>query len=217
MSTQHSKPREADPAYLAQMFSLTDRVALITGGGTGLGNYMGQALHRAGAKVVLVGRDIARLQEGVRDLLSYKHESAALSPADAGLACVPWDVSNLESLPDLVTEAAQPFGMPDILINAAGLNPRRPWNEITPEAWEYVLRLNLSAPFFLAGALIPSMQSKGWGRIINIASLQAARAFPDGAPYGASKGGVAQLTRAMAEAWSGPGTRITAKDRKSVV
>lgn len=210
MNPQNIQPSETDPAYLAQLFSLAGRVALITGGGTGLGNYMGQALHRAGAKVVLVGRDKARLQEGAKDLLSCPPKNTSLAPADSGVACVPWDVSNLASLPDLAAEAAQPFGMPDILINAAGLNPRRPWNELSPEVWEYVLRLNLSAPFFLAAALIPSMQRKGWGRIINIASLQASRAFPNGAPYGASKGGVAQLTRAMAEAWSGPDTRITA-------
>lgn len=133
MNTQSTKPGEADPAYLAHMFSLAGRVALITGGGTGLGNYMGQALHRAGAKIVLVGRDGARLQEGAKDLLSYTPENASLAPADAGVACVPWDVSNLASLPNLAAEAAQPFGMPDILINAAGLNPRRPWNELSPE------------------------------------------------------------------------------------
>ncbi|MEG2171971.1 MAG: SDR family oxidoreductase [Desulfovibrionaceae bacterium] len=197
-------------AFLAQLFSLAGRVALVTGGGTGLGNYMAQALHRAGAKVVLVGRDLPRLQQGAEEVLAASEQNTPPHAADTSVACVAWDVSQLDTLPHLVKEAARPFGMPDILINAAGLNPRRSWDAVDPALWEYVLRLNLSAPFFLAKALIPSMQDKGWGRIINVASLQASRAFVNGAPYGASKGGVAQLTRAMAEAWSCPESAITA-------
>jgi hypothetical protein len=73
---------------------------------------------------------------------------------------------------------------------------------VSPETWNKTIAINLTAPFFLARLLIPSMQEKGWGKIINIASLQSVRAFPNSAPYGASKGGVMQLTRAMAEAWS---------------
>ena len=81
---------------------------------------------------------------------------------------------------------------------------------MTPESWQTTLNINLSMPFFLAQALVPGMREKGWGRIINIASLQSARAFPNGIAYGASKGGVAQLTRAMAEAWSAHGITCNA-------
>jgi len=81
---------------------------------------------------------------------------------------------------------------------------------VTPEAWRATLDLNLAAPFFLARALVPAMRARGWGRILNVASLQSSRAFPAGLAYGASKGGVSQLTRAMAEAWSRDGITANA-------
>src|SRR3546814_7104261 len=105
----------------------------------------------------------------------------------------------------LAADAAAPFGAPDILVNAAGVNLREPPEAITPESWNRTLTLNLTIPFFLARACLAGLRAKGEGRIINIASLQSARAFPGGMAYGASKGGVAQLTRAMAEAWSRDG------------
>jgi len=91
------------------------------------------------------------------------------------------------------------------LVNAAGVNPRQPADDISWDTWDATLHLNLSVPFFLARELIAGMQAKGGGNIINIASLQSYRAFANGAPYGASKGGIVQLTRSMAEAWSGDG------------
>ncbi|MDJ0834247.1 MAG: SDR family oxidoreductase, partial [Gammaproteobacteria bacterium] len=85
---------------------------------------------------------------------------------------------------------------------AAGVNLRQPAEEITLDSWDQTLNLNLATPFFLARELVDGMRSRGWGRVINIASLQSVRAFANSVPYGASKGGIAQLTRAMAEAWS---------------
>jgi len=81
---------------------------------------------------------------------------------------------------------------------------------VTPEGWQITLDLNLAVPFFLAQAMVPAMKAKGWGRIVNFASLQTTRAFPGGLAYGASKGGIAQLTRAMAQAWSGDGITANA-------
>ena len=78
------------------------------------------------------------------------------------------------------------------------------------ESWDLTLELHLAAPFFLARALVPAMEARGWGKIINIASLQSSRAFPDSLPYGAAKGGVVQLTRAMAEVWSRHGITVNA-------
>ncbi|RMF33036.1 MAG: SDR family oxidoreductase, partial [Alphaproteobacteria bacterium] len=116
-----------------------------------------------------------------------------------------------DGAPERVAAAAAiPFGSPDILVNAAGLNPRQPAQEVTREAWEATLAINLTAPFLLARALVPAMRARGWGRIVNFASLQSFRAFPAGIAYGASKGGVAQLTRAMAEAWSQHGITANA-------
>jgi gluconate 5-dehydrogenase len=111
---------------------------------------------------------------------------------------------------DLAARVAAPFGAPDIVVNAAGLNLRQPADDVTPEGWEATLAVNLTAPFFLSQALVPGMQAKGWGRIVNFASLQSYRAFPAGIAYGASKGGVAQMTRAMAEAWSPHGITANA-------
>jgi gluconate 5-dehydrogenase len=111
---------------------------------------------------------------------------------------------------DLVRDAGAFFGAPDILVNAAGVNLREAPEAITPESWQQTLTLNLSIPFFLARACVEGMRAKGGGRIINIASLQSSRAMPNGMAYGASKGGVAQLTRAMAEAWSGDGITANA-------
>jgi len=117
-------------------------------------------------------------------------------------ATVTADLSDLSALAQVAAQVFQPFGPPEILVSAAGINTRTHADEVTLDDWTLTLNLNLAVPFFLAQALIPKMKAKGWGRVINIASLQTERAFPNGISYGASKAGVAQLTRAMAEAWS---------------
>ena len=103
-----------------------------------------------------------------------------------------------------------PFGAPDIIVHAAGINTRETADDVTTEGWDVTMNLNLAAPFFLTQALIPAMKAKGWGRIVNFASLQTTRAFPAGLSYGASKAGIGQLTRAMAESWSGDGINANA-------
>jgi gluconate 5-dehydrogenase len=131
--------------------------------------------------------------------------------ADGGTAAgLARDLSEPGGMADLVRGAGAFFGAPDILVNAAGVNLREAPEAITPESWQQTLTLNLSIPFFLARACVEGMRAKGGGRIINIASLQSSRAMPNGMAYGASKGGVAQLTRAMAEAWSGDGITANA-------
>ena len=102
------------------------------------------------------------------------------------------------------------FGVPDILVHAAGVNLRQPAEDITPDDWQLTQWLNLGAPFFISQALVPAMKERGWGRIVNFASLQTTRAFPSGIACGASKGGVGQMTRAMAEVWSGHGMNTNA-------
>ena len=117
---------------------------------------------------------------------------------------------SVDRLDELARAAAEPFGAPTIVINAAGVNPRQPADTIATETWNETLALNLSAPFFLSRALVPGMRAAGQGNIINIASLQTTRAFTNGIAYGAAKGGIGQLTRAMAEAWSGGQSGIVA-------
>lgn len=115
-----------------------------------------------------------------------------------------------DGLADLAAAIAAPFGPPDIVIHAAGLNTRQAADDVTPEGWEATLAVNLTAPFFLSQALVPAMKARAWGRIVNFASLQSFRAFPGGIAYGASKGGLLQMTRAMAEAWSPHGITANA-------
>jgi len=96
------------------------------------------------------------------------------------------------------------------VVHAAGLNPRRPALELTPADWDRTVALNLTAPFLLTRELVPAMIAQGWGRILHIASLQSVRAFADGLPYGATKGGLIQLTRAMAHEWGRHGVTCNA-------
>lgn len=181
-------------------FSLKGKVALITGATSGIGRRQALALAQAGAAVVLVGRREARLRETVAEIESVEARVASLSV----------DLTDRGRLPELAERAMLPFGSIDVLINAAGVNLRQPVEEITLESWDTTLNLNLAVPFFLARELVPDMKVNGWGRIINIASLQSSRAFPNGLAYGASKGGISQLTRAMAEAWSRHGITCNA-------
>jgi len=177
----------------AARFDIEGRVALVTGASSGIGKHMAAALAQAGAKVVV----IARRKDSI--------EALATEISGQAITC---DLNAIDDFKQLAKQASEPFGAPDILINAAGVNHRQPVDEITAQSWQDTLQLNLSVPFFLSRALVPGMESNG--SIINIASLQSERAFPNSMPYGASKGGITQLTRAMAEAWSAQGVRTNA-------
>ena len=183
-------------ANLTPLFSVKDRVACVTGASSGLGQRAATALADAGAKVV----GVARRAEALADW----------AEGHTNRAGVVGDVTDRDGLADLVAEISAPFGAPDIVIHAAGLNTREAADDVTPEGWDATLAVNLSAPFFLSQALVPAMRDKGGGRIVNFASLQSTRAFPGGIGYGATKGGVTQLTRAMAEAWSRDGVTVNA-------
>ncbi|MEE2718038.1 MAG: glucose 1-dehydrogenase [SAR324 cluster bacterium] len=180
------------PAFLKELFDLSGKVALVTGGGAGIGRAMAEALAKAGASVVVTARREPLLAETAQQIAAQ----------DGRCDFVAADLSETDRISEFVGQASKPFGPPDVLVNAAGVNLRQPAEDITPESWEQTLAINLRTPFFLAQALVPEMRRKGWGRVINLASLQSRRAFPNGLAYGASKGGVDQLTRAMAEAWS---------------
>lgn len=188
-------------SMIGDLFGLEGRVALVTGGSSGIGRAIAYHLGQAGAAVVHAA--LAQEEEALKEAVT---ESESLGVRAAYVTC---DVSHLEELPGMVEQASSFFGSPDILVNAAGVNFREPWEKVSPESWNKTIAINLTAPFFLARLLIPSMREKGWGKIINIGSLQSVRAFPNSTPYGASKGGVMQLTRAMAEAWSKDQSGIT--------
>ena len=181
----------------AKLFSLEGKVALVTGANSGIGLAIAEALASAGAKVVLVARRASELEAAAK----------RIGPQAAALPC---DLADRRSLFDCAAKAPSFFGAPDILVNAAGVNIRRPMLELTEADWDSTIRINLEAPFFLAQKLAPAMIARRWGRILNISSLQSVRAFNNSGPYGASKGGIAQLTRAQAEAWSRDGVNANA-------
>jgi len=183
------------PGYLEQLFSLAGRVAVVTGGSSGIGAGMANALAGAGAAVVLVARDPARLDEAAAKLAADGGRAAAVS-ADLGSR------AELERAAD---EAEAAFGPPDILVNCAGVNLRPPLGSLTPTQWDITMAVNLTAPFLLGQRFGPGMAERGWGRIINVTSQQAQRAFGHSGGYGASKGGLAALTRSQSEAWAPSG------------
>lgn len=181
------------------LFDLNGRVAVVTGGSSGIGRAIALCLAEAGAAVVHVARNEDQLRSAVKDVEKINGKAASVCS----------DVSDIDGLVETAEKAASFFGPPDILVNGAGINLRQSWADISSESWDRQLTVNLKAPFFLARHLIGGMQEKRWGKIINIASLQSERAFPNSIPYGASKGGIVQLTRAMAEAWSANESGIT--------
>ncbi|CUH45512.1 SDR family NAD(P)-dependent oxidoreductase [Ruegeria atlantica] len=179
------------------LFDLTGRVACVTGASSGLGRRAAIVLASAGACVV----GVARRPEALAELQAEGGDSVATVVAD---------VADRSRMASLTEEVSASFGAPDIIVHAAGINTREMADNVTAEGWDKTLELNLSAPFFLSQALVPAMKARGWGRIVNFASLQTTRAFPGGIAYGASKAGVGQLTRAMAEAWSADGITANA-------
>jgi NAD(P)-dependent dehydrogenase (short-subunit alcohol dehydrogenase family) len=185
---------------LAPLFDLTDRRAFVTGGNAGIGEAMARALGLAGARVVLVARREAELAEATQRLRSDGIDVSWLAA----------DLTDVEALRATAREAERQLGGIDIIVNAAGVNLRQPFAEVTPEAWQTQIALHLTAPFFLTQALARGMRDRGWGRVLNIASLQSYRAFANSAPYGAGKGGVVQLTRAIAQEWSAHGITCNA-------
>ena len=187
------------PPNALEAFSLVGRRAVVTGGNAGIGEAMATALGHAGAALLLVARRAAEL------------EAAATRLRDADITCdtLVADLGRTRDLP-AIGAAIGARGHFDILVNAAGINLRQPFLAVTPEDWDRQIALHLGAPFFLTQALAPAMAERGWGRIVNIASLQSTRAFADSAPYGAGKGGVLQLTRAIAQEWSSRGITCNA-------
>ncbi len=184
-------------ADLPALFDLTGRVACVTGASAGLGQRAAIALAAAGAKVV----GVARRADALADWSEKAGNTAAAVVAD---------LSQRDQMTKIAMDIAAPFGTLDIVVHAAGINTREVADDVTPDGWDVTMNLNLAAPFFLTQALVPAMKAKGWGRVVNFASLQTTRAFPGGLSYGASKAGIGQLTRAMAEAWSGHGINANA-------
>lgn len=184
----------------SQPFDLTGRVALVTGAARGLGHAIAAGLARAGALVVFNGRDAAALAAAIEPV-AREHGST-----DAAV----FDVTDPAAVKAGVAAIESKHGALDILVNNAGIQRRHPVGEFPKADWDAIVATNLTAPFMCAQAAIPGMAKRGHGSIINLASLVSELARPNIVPYAAAKGGVRQLTRALAVECAPMGIRVNA-------
>lgn len=179
-------------------FDLTGKVAIVTGTSRGLGQYMGRALARAGADLVIT----ARKRESLRD---FQKEVESL-----GRRAVPLelDVRDHGSIQRMAEQALAAYGKIDILVNNAGCNVRKPAVDVSWDDWNLILDTNLRGTFFVAQAVAKSMIPRKYGRIINIGSVTCVAGYAGLAPYCASRGGVRQLTMSLADDWGPHGITV---------
>jgi NAD(P)-dependent dehydrogenase (short-subunit alcohol dehydrogenase family) len=180
------------------LFDLGGRVAIVTGTSRGLGQQFARALAKAGSDLVLTSRH--------RDhLLAFEAEIKALGRRAVSLEL---DVRYPESIERMAAAAEEAFGQIDILVNNAGMNIRKPALEVTWEDWNLILNTNLRGSFFVAQAVARRMVPRGYGRIINIGSVTSVNGYAGLAPYGASRGGIKQLTMSLADDWGRHGITV---------
>ncbi len=180
------------------LFDLTGQVALVTGTSRGLGQYFGRALARAGADLIVTSRR-------KDDLLPFIAEVEAL-----GRQAIPLelDVRDQQSIQAMAEAAEASFGRIDILVNNAGCNVRKPAFDVTWEDWNLILDTNLRGSFFVAQQIARRMATRGYGRIVNIGSVTSVFGYSGLAPYGASRGGIRQLTMSLADDWGRYGITV---------
>jgi NAD(P)-dependent dehydrogenase (short-subunit alcohol dehydrogenase family) len=180
------------------LFDLTGRVAIVTGTSRGLGQYLARALAKAGADLVLTSRDLKRL-------LPFESEMQGLGRRTLSLEL---DVRNQESIEEMAAAAEKEFGRLDILVNNAGCNVRKQALDVSWEDWNLILDTNLRGSFFVAQAVARRMIPHRYGRIINIGSVTSVAGYAGLAPYGASRGGIRQLTMSLADDWGKHGVTV---------
>jgi NAD(P)-dependent dehydrogenase (short-subunit alcohol dehydrogenase family) len=183
---------------MSALFDLSGQVAIVTGTSRGLGQYFARALARAGADLVLTSRDR-------KSLKSFEDEIAALGRRFVSFDL---DVRNHESIEKMVAAAHEAFGRIDILVNNAGCNVRKPALDVTWDDWNLILETNLRGSFFVAQAVARHMVSRNYGRIINIGSVTSVAGYAGLGPYGASRGGIRQLTMSLADDWGKYGITV---------
>jgi len=180
-----------------RLMDLTGKVALVTGGNGGIGLGMAQGLAEAGATIVLAGRDRAKAD-------------TALASLGAGARFIAADVTSKTACEAMVAQTVAAAGRLDILVINAGMSIRKPPEAFTEAEWRTVLDTNLSGAFFCAQAAHPALKLAGGGKIITIGSMMSLFGAPFAAAYGASKGGIVQLTRALAVAWAADNIQVNA-------
>lgn len=180
------------------LFDLGGQVAVVTGTSRGLGQYLARALARAGADIIITSRHLDTL-------VPFEKEIKALGRRVASFEL---DVTNEQSIEKFVRDAEAAFAQIHILVNNAGCNRRKLALEVTWDDWNTVLDTNLRGSFFVAKGLAPGMIAKGYGRIINIGSVTCVAGYAGLAPYGASRGGIKQLTMSLAADWGKYGVTV---------
>ncbi len=176
---------------MSELFDLSGQVAIITGTSRGLGQYFARALAKAGADMVLTSRKRESLSSFENEIQSLGRRTAALD----------LDVRDLQSIERMASAAHEAFGRIDILVNNAGCNVRKPALDVSWDDWNLVVDTNLRGSFFVAQAVARLMVPRGYGRIINIGSVTSVAGYAGLAPYGASRGGIRQLTMSLAADW----------------
>ena len=185
---------------MSKAFDLGGRVAIVTGGNGGIGLGMAEGLARAGAALLIAGRNAVKNAAAVK----------ALQALGAKAAAVEADVTQPGACQGLIAAALVGFGRVDILVNNAGINIRKQPQDYSPEEWKSVLETNLSSAFFCSQAAYPALLKSGGGKIINIGSMLSIFGAAFAGPYGASKGGIVQLTKSLASAWAKDNIQVNA-------
>jgi 2-dehydro-3-deoxy-D-gluconate 5-dehydrogenase len=175
------------------LFDLTGKVAIVTGGNGGIGLGMAQGLAQAGAKIAVVGRNAEKSALAAQQLADEAKVETLVVTADLAQA---------DQVERVAAEVLDRFGRIDILFNNAGINIRKPPQELTLDDWRTVLDVNLTSAFLLSKAVYPAMKRAGGGKIINIGSMTSIFGSSFAAAYATSKGGIVQLTKSMALAWA---------------
>jgi NAD(P)-dependent dehydrogenase (short-subunit alcohol dehydrogenase family) len=183
-----------------KLFSLEGKVAVVTGGTSGIGRAMALGLADAGADVVATGRREQQVNEAATEIEARGRKSLR----------IPSDVSDRASLEKLLAATLEAFGKVDILVNCAGVIKRTPTLDLSEEEWNNILNTNLTGTLRASQIFGRHMIERGYGRIVNIASLNSFVALTEVAAYAASKAGVAQLTRSLAVEWSKKGVTVNA-------
>ena len=182
------------------MFDLTGKAALVTGGNSGIGEAMARGLAAAGAAVAIAGRNQQK-----------NHAVAgALAALGAAATAIEADVQDDESCRAMVEEAVERLGRLDLLVNNAGTNIRKAPELYAIDEWHQIIQTNLTSVFVASVAAYPHMKRAGGGKVINIGSMLSIFGAPFAAPYGASKGGVVQLTKGLATSWARDNIQVNA-------
>jgi NAD(P)-dependent dehydrogenase (short-subunit alcohol dehydrogenase family) len=180
------------------LFDLSGRVALVTGTSRGLGQYFARALAKAGADIAMTSRDKGSLKDFADGIEALGRKTVS----------VDLDVRDHASIQSAVAAVEEHFGCVDILVNNAGCNIRKPAIDVTWEDWNTILDTNLRGSFFVAQAVARGMIDRGYGRIINIGSVTSVAGYAGLGPYGASRGGIRQLTMSLADDWGRYGITV---------